>query len=66
LLRSLAAQGRGLLIVTHDTDFALSFADRVVVLSKGAIAEQGLARTILQQPTHEATRELLMTGHPSP
>lgn len=58
-LRALAAQGRGLLIITHDTDFALSFADRVIVLSQGRVAEQGPAATVLTQPTHDATRELL-------
>jgi len=58
-LRTLAGQGRGLLIVTHDTDFALSYADRVVVLSQGTVAEQGSAEQILRHPMHEATRELL-------
>ena len=67
-LRALAAQGRGLVIITHDTDFAMSFADRVVVLSQGRVAEQGPAGVVLRQPTHEATRELLassddMTSH---
>ena len=58
-LRALAAQGRGLLIVTHDAEFARSFADRVVVLSHGTIAEQGPAIEVLTHPTHDATRELL-------
>lgn len=39
-VRALAAQGRGLLIVTHDAEFARCFADRVVVLSHGTIAEE--------------------------
>jgi len=38
-VRTLAAQGRGLLIVTHDAEFARSYADRVVVLTQGRIAE---------------------------
>lgn len=38
-LRLLAGQGRGLLIVTHDAEFAESCADRVVVLSDGRIAD---------------------------
>ncbi|WP_411282429.1 amino acid ABC transporter ATP-binding protein [Gemmatimonas sp.] len=38
-VRTLAAQGRGLLIVTHDAEFARTYADRVVVLSQGTIAE---------------------------
>lgn len=58
-IRALAAQGRGLLIVTHDADFARSFADRVVVLSHGSIAEQGPAHAVLTHPAHDATRELL-------
>lgn len=58
-VRALATQGRGLLIVTHDAEFARNFADRVVVLSHGTIAEQGPAGQVLTQPTHEATRELL-------
>jgi ABC-type polar amino acid transport system ATPase subunit len=37
-LRALAAQGRGLMIVTHDVEFAQSCADRVVLLSDGRIA----------------------------
>ncbi len=58
-LRALAAQGRGLLIVTHDAEFARHYADRVVVLSHGTIAEHGAAAQVLAHPAHEATRELL-------
>jgi len=47
-VRTLAAQGRGLLIVTHDAEFARSYADRVVVLSEGMIAEQGPAAQVLR------------------
>src|SRR5204863_992118 len=39
--KMLAAQGRGLLIATHDTDFARDFADRVVILAEGVVAEEG-------------------------
>ncbi len=46
-VRTLAAQGRGLLIVTHDAEFARSYADRVVVLSHGTITEQGPAAQVL-------------------
>ena len=46
-LRTLAAQGRGLLIVTHDAEFARSFADRVVMLAHGTIAEQGPAAQLV-------------------
>ena len=38
-LRGLAREGRGLLIATHDTDFARAHADRVVVLADGVLVE---------------------------
>jgi ABC-type polar amino acid transport system ATPase subunit len=58
-LRGLAAQGRGLLIGTHDTGFVRAYADRVVILSEGVVVEEGHAATVLAQPSHQATRELL-------
>jgi ABC-type polar amino acid transport system ATPase subunit len=39
-LRTLAGQGRGLLIVTHDAEFAQAVADRVMVMERGALAQQ--------------------------
>lgn len=61
-LRQLAAgrNGRGILIATHDVDFARAFADRVSVLANGAIVEEGPATEVLGAPKHSATRELLM------
>ena len=59
LLRALAVQGRGLLIVTHDADFVRDCCDRVVVLAEGCVVEDGPARQILEHPTHAATRALL-------
>jgi len=58
-LRALARQGRALLVATHDIDFAHDFADRVAVLSEGALVEAGPARQVLEHPTHPGTRELL-------
>ena len=62
-LKMLSAQGRGLLIATHDTDFARDFADRVVILAEGVVAEEG-PPAILENPSHPATRALLQ--HRSP
>ncbi|HEX6533867.1 MAG TPA: ATP-binding cassette domain-containing protein [Gemmatimonadaceae bacterium] len=58
-LRALAKQGRGLLVATHDADFARAHADRVVVLADGVLVEQGEAREVLLRPAHRATRALL-------
>ncbi|MEP6832695.1 MAG: ATP-binding cassette domain-containing protein [Gemmatimonas sp.] len=59
LLRALAAQQRGLIIVTHDVDFARAWTDRIVVLSQGAVVEEGPSRAVLENPMHSATRALL-------
>ena len=58
-LRELVGQGRGLLVSTHDVDFARAFADRVGILSEGTMVEQGTAADVLNRPAHAATRELL-------
>lgn len=58
-LRGLARQGRGLLIATHDVDFARACTDRVAVLHEGVLVETGPSAGVLTRPTHPATRELL-------
>ncbi len=58
-LRRLTAEGRALLVSTHDVDFARDFADRVVILAHGEVVEEGTAKSILGHPEHPATRELL-------
>ena len=44
-LRALARDGRGLLIATHDVDFARRYADRVAVLADGRVVDEGLRAT---------------------
>ena len=58
--------GRGLLISTHDVDFARGACDRVVILSEGRLVEEGPARDVLANPQHPATRELLQHREDSP
>lgn len=58
-LRALAREGRGLLLATHDAEFAQAYSDRVAVLAKGVIVETGASADVLTSPTHQATRELL-------
>ena len=49
VLRALAAEGRALLISTHDVDFAEAFADRVAVLAEGVVVEEGSPREVLSE-----------------
>jgi polar amino acid transport system ATP-binding protein len=58
-LRGLARQGRGLLISTHDLDFARAHTDRVAILAEGVLVEEGPSADVLSRPSHPATRDLL-------
>jgi iron complex transport system ATP-binding protein len=46
-LRTLARQGRTIVLVTHDLNLARQFADRVVVLADGRAAADGLPAAVL-------------------
>ena len=60
LLRELRAQyNLSLLLITHDFGVIAEIADRVAVMYRGAIVEQGPVRQVLRTPTHDYTRGLL-------
>ena len=59
VIRSLAASGMTMLIVTHEVRFAREVADRVVFMDEGVIVEQGSPAEVLEQPKHERTRRFL-------
>ncbi|HXD18697.1 MAG TPA: ABC transporter ATP-binding protein [Vicinamibacterales bacterium] len=60
LLRELKARyNLALLLITHDFGVIAEMADRVAVMFKGKIVEQGSVRDILRSPSHEYTRSLL-------
>ncbi|UUZ76209.1 hypothetical protein LP414_33580 [Polaromonas sp. P1(28)-13] len=47
------------MFIAHDLPVVRDFADRVLVMYKGKIVEQGTAREIFTNPRHPYTRELL-------
>lgn len=59
LLRSLMAEGLGVLFVTHDLGVVRSLADRVAVLQNGQVVEYGDCGHVMDQPTHVYTRQLM-------
>jgi len=60
LLRDLRSRfNLSLLLITHDFGVIAEMADRVSVMFKGRVVEEGHVRQILRAPQHEYTRALL-------
>jgi ABC-type glutathione transport system ATPase component len=51
-----------MVIVTHDIDFAIVVADRVVFMADGVIVESGPAQQVIDNPTCERTKAFLAGG----
>uniref|UniRef100_UPI00272B1B02 ATP-binding cassette domain-containing protein n=1 Tax=Sulfitobacter sp. TaxID=1903071 RepID=UPI00272B1B02 len=59
LLKSLARDdGMGLLMITHDLAVVADMADRIIVMRKGEIVEQGHTQALLHTMRHPYTRML--------
>ncbi len=52
-------QGSAVLFITHDMGVVKEIADRVLVMNKGQVVEQGTKAQILQAPTQDYTKMLL-------
>lgn len=63
------SEGMGLLFITHDLGIVRRIADRVCVMQKGEIVEQGPTAEIFDNPQHPYTKILLSaepSGRPEP
>ncbi|WNW10001.1 amino acid ABC transporter ATP-binding protein [Pseudomonas sp. DTU_2021_1001937_2_SI_NGA_ILE_001] len=59
VMKQLAEDGMTMVVVTHEMGFAREVADRVVVLDKGELIEQGPPEQIFNNPSHPRTRAFL-------
>jgi glutamine transport system ATP-binding protein len=59
VMKSLAANGMTMVIVTHEMGFAREAADRVFFMDQGIIMEQGTPEQIFTAPQNERTRSFL-------
>jgi len=60
LLRKLKGEhGMSMLFITHDLGIVRKFADRVCVMTKGKIVEEGSVTDVFEHPQHPYTRHLL-------
>jgi ABC-type histidine transport system ATPase subunit len=59
VMRDLAAEGRTMIVVTHEMGFAREVASHLVFLHQGRIEEQGPPREVLAAPKSERLRGFL-------
>ena len=59
VMRQLAEEGRTMIIVTHEIQFAEEVSDRVIFMDDGIIVEEDDPKKIFSQPKHERTKSFL-------
>ena len=59
VMRSLAAEGMTMLVVTHEMAFARDVSSRVVFMNDGVICEEGTPQEIFENPQKQPTRDFL-------
>ena len=62
VIKDLAAEGRTMLLVTHDMRLAADVSDHVVFLHEGKISEEGPPEKIFKHPETERLRQFLSAG----
>jgi peptide/nickel transport system ATP-binding protein len=67
LMKDLRKQfGLGILLITHDPAILNGFADRVLVMYRGRIVEEGGFEQLVRRPLHPYTQGLLRSMAPPP
>lgn len=65
LLKSIQIRRRmSIIFITHDLGLVAGFADRVLVMNKGVIVEEGRVEEVFHRPAHPYTRGLLACRPP--
>ena len=59
VIRNLAREGRTMLIVTHEMNFAREVSSRVFFMNEGVIYEEGSPRDIFEHPQKTRTRQFI-------
>ena len=63
VMKSLAAEGMTMLIVTHEMGFAANVADRIAFIDDGRIVEDGPPRQVFHHSREPRVRQFLQTYH---
>ncbi len=65
VMRSLAADGMTMLIVTHEIEFARTVSNRIVFMEDGEIVEEGETKHVFTHPEKERTAAFLKINNDS-
>jgi len=63
VMKSLAAEGMTMLIVTHEMGFAAHVADRIAFIDAGRIVDDGPPRHVFHESAEPRVRQFLQTYH---
>lgn len=58
-MKAVIKQGRTMIVVTHEMEFAKEVADRVIFMADGHIIEEGTPEEIFENPQNERTKRFL-------
>jgi arginine/ornithine transport system ATP-binding protein len=59
VMRSLAEEGRTMLVVTHEMAFAKDVSNKVLFLHQGIVEEQGSPKKVFENPDSERMKQFL-------
>lgn len=60
VIRSLAEEGRTMILVTHEMKFAREVSSHVIYLHKGVVEEEGTPQQVFGSPTSERCRQFVL------
>jgi len=65
VIKLLADEGRTMILVTHDMDFARTVGDRAIFLHLGKVEEEGTVDEVFGATKSARLRQFLSAGHPA-
>jgi len=63
VMRQLAAEGRTMIVVTHEMTFAREVSTQVIFLHQGLIEEQGTPEEVFQNPKSDRCRQFVASSY---
>lgn len=61
VIKTLAADGMTMVVVTHEVGFAREVADRVILMDSGTIVEEATPSAFFQNPTHDRHSQVFIS-----